>query len=242
MKILKKLIWCLALLPMTAIAQENTNSLMTISEFTIKPGHNDQFLEGVKLWKETYLKNKGKDHWALWHRLQGEGNVYVLTGNMVNWAQMDEKDAAGEASRNIARDFIWPNIESSNFSIAQRMPGLSGKPSDSTKLVWVTYFKVNKSRVFTDVVKDLSAVIRSAEGNSRGSWFHLEGGGPESPNYFVVETAGGFSDLDKPEDNPFDVYEKAKGKEAADALILKANSSITNIWSYIYTLKEDLSN
>lgn len=242
MKILKNLIWFLALLPMTTLAQDNKSSLMEITEITVKPGHDAQFVEGVKLWKECYLKNKGTHHWNLWHRVQGKGDVYELTGNMANWAEMDEKDPAGKACRMTVTNFIMPNVESIEYTIAASMPQFSRSVMDSAKVIWVTFFKVKNRTDFMDVLKNVSSAIKTSEGNLRGYWFHTIGGGPESPNYFVIETYQSFADLDKPEDSPYKVYEKVNGKKASDANIAKRNSSIDKSWSYLYTLNEDLSN
>jgi hypothetical protein len=34
--------------------------LMSVTEFTVKPGHEMQFREGIKAWKACYLENKGE--------------------------------------------------------------------------------------------------------------------------------------------------------------------------------------
>ena len=49
----------------------------------------------IRYFNLSYLKNKGTEHWNVWHRVQGKGDVYVLTGTMANWAEMDKKDPAG---------------------------------------------------------------------------------------------------------------------------------------------------
>lgn len=137
---------------------------MNISEITVKPRHDAQFVEGVKLYKESYLKNKGTDHWNLCHRVQGSGNVYVLTSTMAKWADLDKKDPAGEASAQTIRDFIMPNVESMTYNIAQTMPDYSTRTKEGTKLIWVTFFKVKNSTDFMDVLKGVSSAIKTTEG------------------------------------------------------------------------------
>lgn len=242
MKILKNLIFCLLLLPMATVAQDNNSRLMTITEITVKSGHHAQFVEGVKLWKECYLKNKGTDHWNVWRRVQGKGDVYVITGTMANWAEMDKKDPAGNACRATAINFIYPNAESTENSIARSIPELSRPPMDGIKVIDVTFFKVKNREDFTDVIKSVSSALKASEGNDRGYWSRVIGGGPEAPDYYVVEPAKSFADLDKVQDSPWKVYEKVNGKKAYDAIRTKANSSIEKAWSYLYTLSEDLSN
>ncbi|MEO6814666.1 MAG: hypothetical protein ABI172_12095 [Ginsengibacter sp.] len=242
MKIVKNLIFCLLLLPVVTTAQENKSTLLNISEISVKPGHDAQFIQGVKLYKECYLKNKGTDHWNIWHRVQGKGNVYVLTGNMAKWADMDKKDAAGDACMKTVTDFIMPNVESIEYTIAQSMPEFSRSLMDSTKLIWVTFFKIKNSTNFIDVIKGISSAIKTTEGKNRGYWYRVMGGAPETPDYFITEPYNGFASLDKDEDSIWKVYEKVNGKKATDALRAKALSSIDKIWSYIYTLNVDLSN
>ncbi|HET7118208.1 MAG TPA: hypothetical protein VFI29_17050 [Hanamia sp.] len=242
MKILKNLICFLLLLPMVTTAQDNKGLLLNITEITVKPGHNAQFTEGVKLWKECYLKNNGTDHWNIWHRVQGKGNVYVLTGTMAKWAEMDKKDPASDACRITVLNFIMPNVESVEYNIAQNMPEFSRPLLDSTKLIWVTSFKIKNSTDFTDVVKGISSAIKTTEGNNRGYWYRVMGGAPEAPDYFITEPFKGYADLDKDEESIWKVYEKVNGKKAADALKAKATGAIDKMWSYIYTLDKDLSN
>ena len=242
MKILKNLIYLLFLLPMVTSAQDNKPVLLNISEITVKPGHNAQFIEGVKLYKETYLKNKGTEHWNLWHRVQGKGNVYVLASTMAKWADMDKKDAAAEACRETVVNFIMPNVESVEYNIARSMPEISGTNMDSTKLIWVTSFKVKNSTDFNDVIKSISSAIKTAEGSYRGFWYDVMGGAPETPNYFVTDPFKGFPDLDKERDGVWKIYEKVNGKKAADALRAKFRDAVDKMWSYMYTLNVDVSN
>lgn len=242
MKILKNLICFLLLLPMVTTAQDNKGSLLNITEITVKPGHNAQFLEGVKLYKETYLKNKGTEHWNLWHRVQGKGNVYVLTGPMATWAEMDKKDPAADACRQTVTDFIMPHVESTEYTIAQTIPEFSRPALDGTKLIWVTNFKIKDTPDFMDLVKGISSAVKTTEGSNRGYWYHVMGGAPETADYFVTEPFKGYADLDKDEESIWKVYEKVNGKKAADALREKSRSAIDKIWSYIYTYSEDLSN
>lgn len=242
MKILKTIIFCLFLFPLATTAQDKKGELLNVSEITVKFGHESQFIEGVKLFNECYLKNKGTDHWNIWRRVQGNGTVYVLAGPMVNWAEMDKKDPAGDACRQIVNDFILPNVESTSYSIAQNMPKISSTPVAGNKLIWVTFFNVKNSVDFKDFITTMEDAIKTTEGNYRGYWYQLVGGGPESANYFITEPFKGFADLDKDRDGIWKIYEKVNGKKAADALRIKSRNAIDKSWSYMYTLSEDLSN
>lgn len=242
MKILKQIILLFLLLPIATFAQEKKGSLMNVTEITVKPGHNAQFVAGVKLYKECYIKNKGSEHWNVWHRVQGDGNVYELTGTMANWAEMDKEDPASAACRQTVSEFILPHIESTSNNIAQNIPELSIQSKEGTKLIWVTFFKVKSSAEFKEFVSSMDAALKANGGKNRGYWYHMVGGAPESANYFITQPFKGFSDLDEDSDGIWKIYEKANGKKATDALKLKAKEAIDKNWSYIYTLSEDLSN
>ena len=64
---MRKLLFVMLLLPFVVIAQENESFLLNMSEITVKPGHEAQFVEGVKSWKACYLENEGQDKWNIWH-------------------------------------------------------------------------------------------------------------------------------------------------------------------------------
>ncbi|PKP12978.1 MAG: hypothetical protein CVU08_07740 [Bacteroidetes bacterium HGW-Bacteroidetes-3] len=194
---MKKLLLLAILIPMLALSQNDGSKLLSMSEITVKPGHESQFIAGVKMWKECYLENKGTDKFNVWRRVQGEGVMYVLTGLMDNWAEMDKKDPAGKECRIKVLDFIMPHVEKINYSIARTMPEFSKTtPSDGTKLVWVSFFRTTNSTSFKEVVKEISSATRSVEGTPRGTWYSFMGGGPDSPEYMVSTPFKGYPDLD----------------------------------------------
>jgi len=225
-----------------AIAQNNESELLTLSEITVKPGKNTQFTDGVVKWKKCYLKNKGSDKWNVWKRVQGKGNFYVVTGRLDNWAEMDKDDEAGNACRNVAQDFIWPNVKSLNYSITQTMPEFSRMPLEGTKLVWVNFFRVKSNTKFNQVVKDITSSIKKSEGQPRGFWYSYMGGGPDSPDYMVSTPFKNYAGLDVQVDGVWKVYENAHGKKKTDELRVKASEAIESSWSYLYSLNEKMSN
>jgi hypothetical protein len=122
------------------------------------------------------------------------------------------------------------------------MPEVSrttGMPED-TKLVWVFNAKTSNSTSFKEVIGELTAATKKAEGDSRGTWYSVQGG--EGANYFVAVPYKNFADMDVDRDGVWTIYEKANGKTKTDALRAKIRASISNDWSYIYTLNEELSN
>lgn len=230
----------LLMLPLTILAQEDESFIMNTTAFTIKFGHDSDFTEGVKKWNKCYKDNKGTESWNVWHRLQGKGNVYVLTSTMENWAEMDKSDEAGKACRSIAEDLIIPHIENSEFNTNRFMPNYSRKTNlEGMSIVWVYSFKVNNSLVFNEVVKDVTTTIAQKEGDNRGFWYAVMAG--EGANYFVSTPYKSFADLDTDTDNVWQVYESAHGAAKTKAIREKFNAALEDVWSYTYTLETELS-
>jgi len=242
---MRKLFYLLLLCPIVMLSQENESFLLNLSEITVKSGHNAQFLEGVKSWKECYLENEGKDKWNMWKRVQGKGNVYTLTSTMANWAEMDDdNDAAGKECRMKVVNLIMPHVKSVHYNIARSMPAFSrssGMPED-TKVVWVYNVKTNNSTSFREVVGEIFSAVKKAEGDARGTWYSTVGGAPEVSDYFIGIPYKNFAALDVDRDGVWKIYEKANGKEKTDVLRAKARASVSSDWSYIYTLNKELSN
>ncbi|GGD11274.1 hypothetical protein [Hyunsoonleella pacifica] len=242
---MRKLLFLIVLMPLFIISQNDDSFLLTLSEVTVKPGHNAQFIAGVKAWKECYLKNEGKDKWNMWKRLQGEGNVYTISGRMANWAEMDEDgDEAGKACRMTVVDLIMPHVKSFHYNIARFMPDVSRKApfSENTGLVWVYNVKIKNSTTFMECVKAIATAVKKAEKDNRGYWYSVVGGAPEVADYFISVPFDNFAGLDVEQDGVWKVYEKANGKEKTEALRNKFRASLSHDWSYIYTLQKKLSN
>ncbi|SEQ86479.1 hypothetical protein SAMN05421824_2533 [Hyunsoonleella jejuensis] len=242
---MRKLLLLFLLMPLFIFSQNDDSFLLTLSEITVKPGHNSQFIAGVKAWKECYINNEGEDNWNMWSRVQGEGTVYTISGRMANWAEMDEDgDKAGKECRMIVVNLIMPHVKSSHFNIARSVPNVSRKAAfpEDTELVWVWNVKTNYASDFRECIKEISSTIEKAEGDRRGYWYSVIGGAPEVADYFISVPYKNFAELDKDEEGVWDVYEKTHGKKKTDALRAKLKASISSDWSYMYRLNKELSN
>lgn len=242
---MRKLVLLILLLPCIIIGQENDSFLLTMSEITVKQGHDAQFVAGVKAWKECYLENKGENKWNMWKRVQGVGNVYTITGRMANWAEMDEQgDEAGKSCYSTVLNHIMPHVEKVNYNIARFVSNVSRAAafSPDTEVVWVANFKTDNSRDFRDCIKEISAAVKKAEGDNRGYWYSVMGGSPWVADYFVSIPFKNFAELDIDKDGVWKIYENEHGKEKTDALREKFRNSVSKDWSYIYRLNKKLSN
>jgi len=223
-------------------AQNNESFLLSVSEITVKQGHNAQFMEGVKKWKECYLENDGKERWDIWRRVQGEGTVYVMTGVMQNWAEMDKEDPANKDCYATVLNFIMPHVEKVDYNIARSMPDFSRTMPEDTKLVWVTFYKVNDGIVFREIIGAVGNAIKAKEGSFRGIWYNYMGGASDAADYMVATPYRGFAELDIARDSPAKIYRDASGDKKADEMRAKWLVAVEDSWSYIFTLNSELSN
>ena len=241
---MKRLLYLLLLFPFIMIAQENDSFILSMSEITVKQGHNDAFIQGVKAWKECYLENEGENKWNFWRRMQGEGTVYILTGRMANWAEFDEGgDDAGKECRHIVLNLIMPHVESMNYNLARSLPDWSsGSLPDETSLVWVTSFEVQNSTDFRASVNAIRDALKQSNDERPGIWYSVIGGDRHGADYFISNPFSKFADMDEDKDSVWKVYENVHGKKKTDELRAKFRNSVVDIWSYIYTLNKELSN
>jgi hypothetical protein len=221
--------------------QSEKGFILSMTEFTIKRGHDVQFREGVKAWKACYIENKGEWTWNMWHRMNGEGNVYILTSRMANWAEMDETSDDGKNCRELVRNLINPHIESSEENFARFEPEYSKAYPNPDPVLWVTSWQVSNGKKFREIVKEVSAATAKAEGSSRGFWYSYMGGNKDAADFFVAIPFANFAALDVDRENVWNIYEKANGKEKRDQLQAEFRESIKEAWSYLYKLDADMS-
>ncbi|MDP2238366.1 MAG: hypothetical protein Q8J88_18205 [Bacteroidales bacterium] len=230
------------LLSTGAQAQETEKGfILSMTEFTIKGGHDVQFREGIKAWKACYIENKGDWTWNMWNRVNGEGNVYILTSRMANWAEMDKTDESGKKCRDIGRELINPHIESSESNFARFMPEVSKAYPNTDMVLWVTSWQVNNGTKFREIVKEVTETTKKAEGSSRGYWYSYMGGSKDAADFFVATPFANFAALDVESENVWNIYEKANGKEKRDQLQAEFRESIKDSWSYLLRREKDLS-
>ncbi len=226
-----------------AIAQDDNQSrILSMSQFTIKGGHEMQFREGVSAWKTCYLEHDGEWEWNMWSRVQGEGTVYALTSYMNNWAEMDDNDdEAGAACQSLAQNMIVPHVDNSERNMARTMPEISKAPTTDMDVISATYWRVNNSTKFMDTIESVISAIRQAEGEPRGFWFDLVGGDLNAPHYFVVTPFANFAAMDSPMDGVWDVVEETNNKKTRDQLQADYRDSVDQVWSFMWRRVGELS-
>lgn len=239
---MKKLLYLVLLVPCLAIAQVAERQLLTVSEFTIKPGHNEQFKAGVKMWKECYEENKGTESWNLWSRMQGEGTVYVLTGLVKNWAELDKDDPASKPCQDIAVTMIMPHIEKNVYHLASTMPELTRSTAQPDRtVVSVLYIRVKDGQLFNATIKDITSTVKAVEGDFRSSWYSFIGGAADAPNYMATTSYKDLAAMDVQRDSVWKIIENKHGLKKSNQMRADWRNSVETSWSYIYILNKDLS-
>jgi hypothetical protein len=221
--------------------KEELGFILSMTEFKVKSGQNDQFREGVVAWKKCYLENGGTWTWNMWHRVQGEGNVYILTSRMEKWAEMDETDEAAKKCRDIVKNQIIPHIETSADNFARFMPAISKEYPNPDALIWVTYWKLTNGLKFREIVKQLNEEVRKVEGAPRSYWYGMIGGSAQEPDIFAATPFKNYAAMDVERDAVWTIYENVYGKEKRDQLQDEFRATVDEVWSYIYNKVDELS-
>ena len=223
-------------------AQNSEREILTTTEITVKLGHHTKFIEGVKKWKDCYLENEGENTWNMWHRQQGEGNVYIMSGMKAKWAEMDKEDESSNACYQTLLNDVSPHIEKVSSRIARTMPEVSRSFPEDAKYIRVTYYEVHKEYAFEQVISAVTKAINDKEGAARGIWYNNELGGPDTPDFFVAEPYTKYADIDIERDSPARIYTDAVGEEKAGEMWEKWFDTLENSWTYIYELNAEMSN
>lgn len=225
-----------------AQALEEGSMLLTTTELTIKPGHNTQFQEGVKAWKQCYLDNEGDWTWDVWSRMNGTGNVYVLASFMGSWAEMDNtSDEAAQACQNLAEKLINTSVETATRNLSRTIPSLSKVEPVPNDVINVTYWRVNNSTLFMESIGEIVTAMSNAEGDSRGYWYSSNGGDLNTPHYFVVTPYENFAAMDVPRDGVWSVVENELGKSERERLQANGLATVDQQWSYMFRRVTELS-
>lgn len=238
-------VFIIGILPVnTTHAQEveDNSMILSVTEFTIKPGHNTQFREGIKAWKSCYLENEGDWTWEVWSRIQGEGNVYALSSFMGSWAEMDDtSDEAGQACQNLAQNLINTSIETANRNFFRTMLSWSKSDAVPNNVINVTYWRVNNRTLFMETLDEIVAATVSAFGEPRGYWRDAVGGDLNAPHFYFVVPFENFAGMDAPWDTGLTVVENELGKSERDRIEANYLASVDETWSFMYRKVDDLS-
>ncbi|MFC0445357.1 hypothetical protein ACFOD1_07515 [Pseudidiomarina halophila] len=218
---------------------EENSFYLSISELSVKLGHTDAFMEGVKAVRACYQEAGSKEPWSIWHRVQGPGTVFVVTSTYKNWQGFFAENEVGETCRSVVHDEIVPHIDSTYHQMASFMPDWSNIESPSGNFVAVFNFKVSDYELFEATVTAVEEGLKD-DGGPGAAWYYVVGGRDQA-DFFVVEYFADPAALDADDPGVWKRLEAAVGKEKADKLRHDFRASVSEWWSYMYALHEDLS-
>jgi hypothetical protein len=245
-KLIAGLIGTLLTLAFTGVTNAQDDSerqILSLTEFTIKPGHSAIFVEGIKSWKECYLNNDGEWTWNVWNRVNGKGSVYLLTSYSSSWAEMDEEDEAGVSCAPLALQTIMPAVESTDSQYFYTMPDWSATPSgEVNNFVQVTFFKIKHYDMFAELVSGVTSIIEEVEGDKRTTWYDAYGRSPGQFHYMSALGNESMAALDNPDPSIWSVIIEEEGQDRRDELVDLYYESVEDSWMYMYRRVEDASN
>ena len=238
----------LSILLLVVIVQETQaqdpplGHLMNVTELTIIPGHDMQFQEGIKAWKNCYLKNKGEWKWRIWRKDQGEGNVYILASDMANWGEMDITDDSGAKCADMARQLINQHVEKANRQVTRFLPEISSNVAMEDEVIGVYRFYLNQENghKFLDIVKEVETLTANKEGSSRHYWYVWQTSGPGTPQYHVVIPFKNYAAMDGIK-GVWEIIEASEGKQKRDEIQQAFRNSIKENSYSTYKLMKDVS-
>jgi hypothetical protein len=228
--------------PVTTTAQEPTGHLLSIFEMHVKAGHNDPFQAGIAAWKECYLGQKGERAWNTWRRQQGQGNVYVVAFRLNNWAALDTPNEAAQKCQSVVMEQITPHVhaEMGSNSYAKLVPAIS-RNAPVSDVIWVNNFRADDTRLMMRTVEQIIGAMAEAEGQPRGFWYDVQGGGAASAHYFAVTPFENFAALDDPRSGVWEVVAKVRGEAESERLRADFRTSLDHSWAYLFRRVPELS-
>lgn len=229
------------LLPLSVQADDHEDNgyYLSMSEFTLKTGHVKPFMEGAKAWRECYTKAGGTKPYNVWRRLQGDGQVVVLTSAYKDWQAFFSENTFAKKCEKIVDEQIMPHMESTAFNMAGFMPKWSGDPNGTGSFVAVYNFKVADYELFESTVEAIEAAVKG-DGGPDSYWYYSMGGRGVA-DYFVVEEFADAEALDADDPGIWKRVETAAGAETKEKLQGDFMKSINEWWTYMYIHLEDLS-
>jgi hypothetical protein len=115
---------------------------MEISSYRVRPGHEKEWNELVKLVKDAYEKALPEAHWGMYRQIYGDGSgVYLVLTGRENLAEVDQsfaagkkfQEAMGEEGMNKLSELVASSVESSQHELFAFNPRMSYPPDEWVK-------------------------------------------------------------------------------------------------------------
>jgi hypothetical protein len=216
---------------MPALADDD-DYMLDITRIEVELGHHMQFREGVKAYMACYDEADGENGWSAWRSMDGDGIVYHVVSRLDSWGELDETDEAGMSCWPVIEEKVAPHMASAHTMYAKRMPDWSASIDDDEETVVRLYnFRVDDFEKFRAAVGSVTGIMKAAEYEHMGTWYDVQGGGMDDPDYFVVESFKNFADMDNERAGPYKTTVEHAGEESADLVWGQFRASLEADWS-----------
>lgn len=223
-------------------ADTSSNSVIRAFRVTVPPAQDHAFRQGMKQWIKC-LRSHG-DTLALYAYDEETDNLsnYSFLEPHATWAQLGMHNPAGKACRETFRHSVMPHFTGAGSVIFERDKKGSYDPGESpptTPLWWALYFNIKPGHyhAFIAWAHAIGAAAAKTHWDQHFIGYHVEAGGPGSPQYMVVFPNQSWGDFgESPHPSLRKMVDGVYGKAVTDSLMhnqfhaLRDESSI--IWSY----------
>jgi hypothetical protein len=229
-----------------AVADDENEYILDITQIEVKLGHHMQFREGVKAYMACYAQADGENTWSTWQSMDGKGIVYQVVSRMDGWADLDDADDEARSScASTVRDQIQPHMASVNTMYAKRMAAWSAdEDSEADTVVRLHNFSVDDNQKFQAAIGTVTSILKTSESEDPGTWFRVQGGGKEDPEYFVASGYKSFAEMDEERAGPYGTMEAHAGEETAELVwdqYLDSLEDGDSYWSNLLRYDAELS-
>ena len=219
---LKKTMICLGAVALaisagTSLAQDDGDYLLEITKVQVAPGHMDDFMAGVKAYRDCYAENNGKNGWSFWRQVDGDQMTVHAVSRLENWAELDSMDEARDSCWQNHSDSFTQHTAAVQTTFARRKADWSGTPGEFS-VVELHNFRVDDGQEFQSAVSEITTVLKEAEYDHLGSWFDVIGGDGDDASYFVVEYHTNFAAMDEDTTGVYETVKNAKGEAEAERM------------------------
>jgi len=220
-----------AVLGASALAQEENDYILEVTEIGVKLGHDMKFREGVKAYMACYAENGGQGSWSVWRNVDGKGGVYHIVSDLANWAEMDTPDEAGRECWPTIEEQVSPHMTSVSTSFSRPMPEWSGD-AEGYDVVRLHRFRVDDAELFQETVGAITSIMKESDYEHIGAWYDVINNDSNEPDYFVVAHYDNFAAMDEDRAGPYAVVAESGGEARADELWEQFGEALHDDWEY----------
>lgn len=227
-----------------ASAEEAAGNVVRMTDWTVKPGMNALFREGLK--RHNDFHRRQNDTWGAlytWRIISGDHNGQYLRGTFGHkWADFDAEDKMGDADDKDTAMNLDPYMESGMTSYYLYRPELSKSAmSGPAPMVRVIEFRVRigQGQKFEQTVGKINEVLHKVDWPDY-EWYERFDGGDLSTMVLALPKKN-WADMAPPAKSVAEVLKENVGPEEAGKLFAAFGEAVESETSYIAVFEPALS-